>query len=179
MYLKTIIAIVLICSLALSFCSCTRMTVHEIPTGTEKLATIKLHEGWRFTTENGRIHIKDGEKTVAREVYNEWRINYYLNGEYHDNKSELNINAELPDDLRNLDNYHVIQSDYYSADIFDYNIGGSQRYAVYLTIMRVPERNGAHVLFIVFEEDYSDLDVIQKILKSYTWAGYVNVADKG
>ena len=174
MHSKTFIAIILICSLVFSLCGCIKMTVHEIPTETEHSATIKLPEGWKFVTENGRIQIKDEEKTVAREVYNEWRVNYYLNGEYHDNRSELNLNMELPDELRDLDNYTIVESNYYSADIFNYNVNGSQRYAIYLTIMKAPERYGAHVLFLVFEEEYSDLDVIHKILKSYTWVGRVN-----
>ena len=170
-FLKNLLSVFLITILLLNVCSCNLMKNQEIPTETSKKASVSLPKDWRFVVENGKIYIKEAENTVATEVYNEWRIKYYLDGKYYDNKNELNINSDLPEELQNLDNYEVIEDDVFACDIYRFNDNGNERYAIYFTITNAPTENGAHVLFLVFESEYSNLSVLQKITKTYKWGG--------
>ena len=161
------ISMIFILLLLLKLCPCKYgMTEHQLPTDTERKATVYLPDNWEFTVEDEIIYIKDGDKVVAREVYEEWREKYYLDGTYYDNKDELNINPELSECFKDLNNYEAIEDDIYACDIYKITDGDIERYAIYFTITNSPQRNGAHVLFLLFESEYSDIRVLQKITKT-------------
>ena len=169
---KKLFSISIVFALLLNLCACRYgMTEHEIPTDTERKATVYLPDNWKFAVEDGIIYIKDGDKIVAREVYEEWRIKYYLEGMHYDNKDELNINPELSENLKDLSNYEVIEDDIFACDIYEVVDGDAVRYAIYFTVTNSPVRNGAHVLFLLFESEYSNIKILQKITKTYKWGG--------
>lgn len=169
---KKLFSISMIFALLLNLCACRLgMSKREIPTDTSKKATVYLPENWEFVVDDEIIYIKDGDKVVATEVYNEWRVKYYLEGTHYDNKDELSINPELSENLKDLSNYEVIEDDIFACDIYKIVDGDVERYAIYFTITNSPKRNGAHVLFLLFESEYSDMQVLRKITKTYTWGG--------
>ena len=169
---KKLFSISMIFALLLNLCACRLgMSKREIPTDTSKKATVYLPENWEFVVDDEIIYIKDGDKVVAREVYEEWREKYYLDGTYYDNKDELNINPELSECFKDLNNYEAIEDDIYACDIYKITDGDIERYAIYFTVTNSPVRNGAHVLFLLFENEYSDIKVLQKITKTYKWGG--------
>ena len=169
---KKLFSISMIFALILNLCACRYgMTEHQLPTDTERKATVYLPDNWEFAVEGGIIYVKDGDKIVAREVYDEWRIKYYLEGTHYDNKDELSINPELPEQLKNLGNYKLLEDDIFACDIYEVVDGDVVRYAIYFTVTNSPVRNGAHVLLLLFENEYSDIKVLQKITKTYKWGG--------
>ena len=146
----------------------------EIPTESEFKATVKLPKEWDFVVEDGRIKIKDTDgNVIATECYEGWRVDYYQGGVHHDNKDEMDINSELPDYYRDLDNYEFVRGAESSCYVYKITEGSVSSYALSMYIMGSHIKDGSYTLFLVFDSKFSDLDFYEKIQKSYRFAGII------
>ena len=144
----------------------------EIPTESEFKATIKIPNEWNFVVENGRIKLKDNEgNVIATEIYEGWREDYYLGTEHYDNKEKMDINPELPEYCKDLDNYELFKGFEKPCYLYKIENVGIAQYAIKLEIWDMHGVYGSYMLSFLFDKQYDDTDVFEKMLKSYHWSG--------
>ena len=147
----------------------------EIPTDTEVKATIKMPENWNFVVENGRIKIIDTDgNVIAVECYEDWLYHYYKDGVRYTNKNDLNINSELPESYRNLDNYEYVVGASSPCYLYQITVDGKTSYALLIEIMDSIQTKGDYNLLLLFDSSINDIDFFDKIQKSHRWAGWID-----
>ena len=145
----------------------------EIPTDTVLKAKVKLPDGWYFTEEDGRFHIKNKEnEIIATEAYCEWYIDYYVGNQHYSNKEKLQINEALTTELCDLDNYEIYIGGSTGCHVYKCTIDNEQRYAISFSIMDSLQIDGEYSLMMVFEEDFNDEEIFRKMVRSFEYGGY-------
>ena len=146
----------------------------DIPTESELTATIKLPEEWKFVIENGRMKIKDDDgNVIATECYEGWRIDHYKGGVYYDNNDEMDINLELPDYYHDLDNYEFVKGASAPCYLYKITYESTTNYALRMDIMDKKSEFGTYCLFIVFDSKFDNMNLYDKLQKSYIYGGYI------
>ena len=147
----------------------------EIPTETETRATIKLPENWNFVVENGRIKIKDSdENVIAVECFEDWQYDYYNGDNRYTNNDKIDINSELSEPYRNLDNYKFMFSTGAPISLHEIIVDSISTYALKFEIMGSVSKDCTYKLFLVFDSNINDIDFFDKMQKSYRWAGWID-----
>ncbi len=146
----------------------------EIPADCELVATVKIPDEWSFVDENNRIYIKDKEgNIIASELYEDWRIDVYIGGVYCTNEADLDKNTDLDDELLDLGSYELYKGASSSCFLYQINSGSSAKYALRFQIMTDSSVEGTYTLFMVFQDGYNDMEIFEKIQKSYIFGGHV------
>lgn len=146
----------------------------EIPTESNLKPTVKLPNEWNFVIENDRLKIKDKEgNVIATEVYEGWRINHFLGSTKYDNKDQMDINPELPEYYQDLGSYELFTSIEKPCWIYKIESDGVTQYAINVNILSMYSVQGDYELFLLFDEQFTDIAFFKKILKSYFWVGYI------
>ena len=147
--------------------------VVEIPTESALKATIRIPEEWSFVVENGRIKIKDTDgNIIATECYEGWRIDYSKGGVHYDNKGDMDINVELPEYYRDLDNYKLEQGVEPPCMLYKITDGTVTSYALLMHIMTENSVEGVYSEALVFDSSINDKQFFKKIQISYVFGGH-------
>ena len=146
----------------------------DIPTESELTATIKLPKEWKFVIENDRIKIKDVDgNVIATECYEGWRIDYDKGGVHYDNNDEMDVNPELPDYYRDLENYEFVKGASSACFLHKITYESTTNYALCMDIMDKKSVEGTYCLFIVFDSKFDNMTLYDKLQKSYLYGGYI------
>ena len=148
----------------------------EIPTNSELTASVKIPEEWCFVEKNGRVYLEDESgNVIAKEIYEGWRIDYtyVVSGVHHNNQDEMDINPELREELRKLENYEFIEGDSSSCELYRNCASATKNYALRFQIMDRSSVDGTYMIAFVFEDEFNDLEILKKIQKSYQWGGLI------
>ena len=142
----------------------------EIPTSTHLKGRIKLPNGWEFVMVDGIITIidKTTNELVAKEiVQGENLIVTDSNGTIITN----NLDTSLPLTVENISTFYFIKG--YSNSVYLYNYDDLITTKICINLEICDKRDyGGYWLLMAFEDDV-ELEIIEKIINSYCWGGYI------
>lgn len=141
----------------------------EVPTETESKATIKIPKEWYFTVEEGRVYIKDCEgNIVATEIYEDYRRIYTQNGVKYDNINEISINKSVMELMEKYAESDLVYVAGGGCRLYECDFGeNGDRYVFEINVLISEE--GDYQLVLLFEDEYSDLEVFEKMDKSHKY----------
>ena len=143
----------------------------EIPTDTVLKARVKLPKDWTFVEDDEKIYIKDeSDNIIATELYCEWHKDFYIGDNHY--VEDLHFNEELPEDLRNLENYDVCIGGSTGSLAYKIILDDTERYAIHFRIMDSIQIPGEYELMMVFEEGFNDEKILSKMVHSYEYGGH-------
>ena len=149
----------------------------EVPTETTMKATVWLRKNWFFTSDGERLYIKDEDgKIIATEVYEDWRILHttsYPDGrkETFDNKNEIDVNKNLPEELQDIDVYKPYKVGEGSCYIYKAETEDRIYYALIMNVIIAKGKD--YQLMLVFNDDTVTEKDFKKIQTSYRYGGYI------